>query len=210
MTKKFLIMSTILVLVLGIIAAVGPIVKSEQTASVSLSAVGVNTTRAGLGVSVSNSISDVGEVKWIVSGERTQEEERRSYEESNYFGLQGIFYPDFLSLQGMGIELRVGAGLRGSLSSKLKEGWSSEQYFSETRTEASIYLLGSLRASVCLNLNKGVERFALTEVPESDPFWSLLDPFYITMSLQRGPGWTTDSPSFKYLNQGSVGLEYRF
>ncbi len=175
-----------------------------------LSAIELDITETGLGLSAGVSFYDIGEVKWLVTGERTEEDERRSYEETNYFGLQGILYPDSLSLQGMGMRLRAGAGFKGFGKSSLKEGWTSENYFEESSFKTGFYLLGSLEAAISLNLTRGIEAFAITETPESAPIWSFLNPFWFVVNIQAGPGWESESPYFKYKWQGFGGLEYRF
>lgn len=175
-----------------------------------LSAIELDITETGLGLSAGVSFYDIGEMKWLVTGERTEEDERRNYEETNYFGLQSILYPNSLSLQGMGMRLRAGAGFKGFGKSSLKESWTSENYFKESSFKTGFYLLGSLEAAVSLNLTRGIEAFAITETPEPAPIWSILNPFWFVVNIQAGPGWESESPHFKYKWQGFGGLEYRF
>lgn len=198
------------VLVLGLVVGSTFIVGAEQQQN-SISAIGVNTNN-GLGVSITTPIYSFGEVRWTANGKRKKVEKRRHYEESNYFSLQSIVYPDPLSVQGMGMQLRGGLGLKGYGSSHYKESWSSDQYFEEENREGGIYALGSIQASISLNLTRGIEAFSITKTgtPEPSPVWSLFNPIYLVFSFQGGPGWSTEAPNLKYKGQGGLSLEYRF
>lgn len=204
LTKSLVWLTLILVLISGV-------TYFAQADDYPLAAVGVEKTEFGLGVSATTPVS-FGEVKWMGIGQRKVENERYSYKESNYFSLEGILYPGALSVQGFGMRLKLGAGLKGFGESSLHESWTGGQYFEQTELDGGAYLLGSVQAAICLNLSRGVEQLALTEgaTPEPAPFWSLLDPFWFVVDFQAGPGWTTQKPYLKFKGEATAGLEYRF